>query len=375
MIDQSGGFWKTRFDSRGEPFQVWQKLPYIDPEYLDCTIYLYPSEAAAEDGARIGGTGFLIGIPVGQDSGESVVAIVTNRHVVAGGNTIARLNTKSGSIALLPLDNADWFDHPDGDDLSICPISLPLGIKNKYLPIGLFLRKDHIEQWDIGPGDDVFVVGRFVNHEGRLRNIPSLRFGNIAQMPWEPIMSDGYPQESFLVECRSISGYSGSPVFVWITPPNLPGLTKDGREHLLSGKFKMFGVSLKRARNAGTHGFPAIGPFLLGINYCYLRSQEPVRSASGQEMHDWFVNANTGMMGVIPSWRLNDIIDGVEMKRLKEKVEADMAKRKADSAIELTAAIAKDDLRDPQETEIIRDAALAKALRTPPKPKTKPDAV
>lgn len=363
MVDDLHGFWETRFDSRGEPFQVWRRLPYIDRDYLDCTVYLYPSEAAAEDGEKIGGTGFLLGIPVERTSrDDSVVAIVTNRHVVDNGNTVARLNTASGSITILPLDDAAWFHHPDGDDLTICPINLPAGHNQKYIPAVNFVTKESIDRWDIGPGDDVFVVGRFINHEGRQRNLPTLRFGNIAQMPWEPIMVDGYPQESFLVECRSISGYSGSPVFVWIAPPLLPGLTPDGRKFLLEGKLKLFGISQQRAKMFGTSGFPIVGPLLLGVNYSYIHSKEPVRSGSERQMHDWFVNANTGMMGVIPAWKINDIIEGSEMKALKERAAADIKKRESESPVTLTSA--KDDLREPRETEIIRDAALKKALNT-----------
>jgi len=53
-------------------------------------------------------------------------------------------------------------------------------------------------------------MGRFVNAEGRLRNVPTLRFGTIAQIPIEKV--DG--QVSFLVEARSIPGFSGTPVVI-----------------------------------------------------------------------------------------------------------------------------------------------------------------
>jgi hypothetical protein len=79
--------------------------------------------------------------------------------------------------------------------------------------------------FDIGPGDDVFVVGRFINREGKQKNIPSVRFGNIAQMPGEPLfLDDGKELECFLIEGRSISGFSGSPVFIHISPeaPEFP---------------------------------------------------------------------------------------------------------------------------------------------------------
>lgn len=80
----------------------------------------------------------------------------------------------------------------------------------------------------------MFVVGRFVNAEGRQKNLPTLRFGNIAQSPQEKIKQDrvfgSFEQESYLVEARTISGYSGSPVCVLLDPawkrpgrPNLEG--------------------------------------------------------------------------------------------------------------------------------------------------------
>jgi hypothetical protein len=294
-------------------FRFGNPLPYINPEILECAVYLYPSEAAAEDGEHMGGTGFLIAFPADPEGHDSVLAVVTNRHVVDDGNMVVRLNTISGSTDILALDNQDWYFHPDGDDLAICPIRLTKSHSAKFVSSRMFLKKEDVDQWDIGPGDDIFVVGRFVNHEGKQRNLPSLRFGNIAQMPWEPIISDGRPQESFLVECRSISGYSGSPVFLWMENPVPPNITKEGRQLILDGKMSVVGVSPKRLGMTGG-GWP-IGLFLLGINYSYLRFKEPIRNGVGQQMHDWYVNTNTGMMGVIPAWKLMDIINGRQMKR------------------------------------------------------------
>ncbi len=76
-----------------------------------------------------------------------------------------------------------------------------------------------IQDYDLGIGDDVYTVGRFVNHDGKQRNNPVVRFGNIAQMPIEPIkQDDGHLQDSYLVECKSVAGYSGSPVFAYVPP-------------------------------------------------------------------------------------------------------------------------------------------------------------
>lgn len=53
----------------------------------------------------------------------------------------------------------------------------------------------------------MFFLGRFVTHDGKQRNLPTVRFGNLATMPWEPVLTErGLRQESFLVEARSLSG-------------------------------------------------------------------------------------------------------------------------------------------------------------------------
>src|SRR5207244_524977 len=83
-----------------------------------------------------------------------------------------------------------------------------------------FLTDKIIERYGIGVGDEVFMIGRFVNHEGRQKNTPTVRFGNLAMMPHEKILDEetGLKQESFLIETRSIPGCSGAPVFIWVAP-------------------------------------------------------------------------------------------------------------------------------------------------------------
>jgi len=320
-------------------------MPWIDPDVLDSTIYLYPSEAAAQDGERIGGTGFLIGVPVIARNREigNVICVVTNKHVIDHGNTVARLNTHDQGTDIIPLDGLRWYTHPDGDDLAVCPIRLNSRVhKAKLISVRNFATKKTIEANGIGPGDDVFIVGRFINHEGKQRNLPSVRFGNIAQMPWEPIVIDGVAQESFLIEARSISGYSGSPVFGYVMPPLDLGLNPEIKKMIREGQLQMVNVNPKRA------DLPIpLGPWLLGINYCYIRWDEPIWSRITQKpvSEEWFVKSNTGMMGVIPSWRLLDILTGPEMKPL-----LDNAKKAVEEVTEVDAVIKLDvtDLSPPR---------------------------
>jgi hypothetical protein len=71
----------------------------------------------------------------------------------------------------------------------------------------------------VGPGDEVFMVGRFVSREGKEKNTPAVRFGSLAMVPRESFGEEQVSSgEHFLVNCRSIFGYSGSPVFVFIDP-------------------------------------------------------------------------------------------------------------------------------------------------------------
>ena len=70
--------------------------------------------------------------------------------------------------------------------------------------------------WPFGPGEEVVMLGRFLGYDGTEENKPVARFGNLAMAPTVPIKHPwGFTQPSFLIECRSVSGYSGSPVFIY----------------------------------------------------------------------------------------------------------------------------------------------------------------
>lgn len=62
----------------------------------------------------------------------------------------------------------------------------------------------------------MFMVGRYHPAEKADIKEPTIRFGNISVWPSRHVNhpKTGLPEESFLVEMKSQSGYSGSPVFV-----------------------------------------------------------------------------------------------------------------------------------------------------------------
>jgi hypothetical protein len=294
---ERGGRWITRNASGGQTLSYWMpSVPRIDDDYLDCVFYLYASEADAEDGAHTGGSGFLVGIPT-TDLPQNFVFLyaVTNRHCIKDkGTIVVRMNTTEGKNAIYPTEESAWYLHPDGDDLAILLVSInPKGIKFRHVWRSDFLDKKAVSAMSIGPGDETFVVGRFINHEGKQRNLPTARFGCIAQMPWEPIRQDhGFDQESFLVEARSIAGYSGSPVFVWIPPLTEREGVKDWIPHKI---------------------FMKHGPWLLGVDWGHINDWEPLRDEIGRPINPnpkaAQIRLNTGMMAVVPAWKLAEMLD------------------------------------------------------------------
>jgi hypothetical protein len=219
---------------------------------------------------------------------------VTNKHVITGGSTTIRMKTKDGRNDILPTDERAWVFHPSGDDLAICQVFLdPRQYKFSYIDRTCFIDKSIVQSMNIGPGDEAFVVGRFINHEGKQQNTPSVRFGCVAQMPGEPVRQDtGFEQESFLVESRSIGGYSGSPVFVFIPAAS----ERQGVEDWISK------ILLSH------------GPWLLGVDWGHINDWSPVRNAVGEPINpgqpdNMQVRMNTGMMAVVPSWKLAELLD------------------------------------------------------------------
>ncbi len=293
-------------------------MPRIRDEYLDCSIYLYASEKDAQEGARSGGCGFLVGIRTTNLPNNVLIPyVVTNKHVVENGNAVIRMKTRDGKNSFLTTDSNSWRFHPAGDDLAVRVIRFDwMTHQYNYVPRNILLDKKIASSMKIGPGDETFAIGRFVNHEGKQQNLPTVRFGCIAQMPFEPIIQDtGFDQESFLVEARSISGYSGAPVFVYISVFSEREGIDDWYPSSDLTQFKEWG-SLK-----------AHGPWLLGVDWGHILDWEPLRYENGERVklgdRKVRVRVNTGMMAVVPARKLAELLDeGIVAEERNEIVEA-----------------------------------------------------
>jgi hypothetical protein len=293
-------FFRTWYSPDDKPHKVCERsLPLINERLLECVCYLYKNTEDAKEGAQIGGSGFLVGIPIANQERGFLVVVVTNKHNIEAGGRVVRMTTYLPSKTSYPIQAPleEWIYHPDGDDLAIYPYEVDFGLANyKYLHANKHLMTiERVKEKSLGPGDDVFLIGRFINHDGKQHNVPSARFGHIAQMPGVPITINGYDHEAFLIECRSISGFSGAPVFV----------------HMLN--------NAARTANRVTME-SALGPWLLGIDFCHIRSKEKVEDPSGNVVGS--VEVNTGMSGIIPAWRLTEMFELPALKAaMKQKLD------------------------------------------------------
>lgn len=333
--------WVTRYSwPSGFPYRVLEDpsddmLP-VPAHFLDCVIYVYPTKAAADKNEELGGSGFLVSYPFAVNSARLQLYAVTNLHVIKNHpNPAIRINTVDGGREVLETNKNRWVSHPDGDDLAVLPIDVDEdNFKLTCIPIDKLINRKSLPSLHVMPGDEVFMLGRFVSLDGTTSNTPTVRFGNVARIEGEPIENKyGHPQESFLIDCRSIPGYSGSPVFITLWPPKpRPPMW------LVPANDQFFP--------------PRHGPFLLGIDWLHINNYEPVeRYDKGTKK--WVkvqpkrrVKANTGIAGVIPAWRISDLLERPELKNKRDRADEQLTADKRDY-VSLDSAVES----EPQPTQ------------------------
>lgn len=340
------GRWEKHVSWRGYPYWVWRKpMPRLDDSFINSVVYLYPSEEDAKQGGKAGGSGFLFGMPMESNPVWKMIYVVTNLHVVANMPKAAiRINTQNGKTDILNTKRDQWINHPDGDDIVMLPIKVDKQF-HKYSVINHenLITKEFIEKWNVGGGDDVYLVGRFINRDGKEKNLPSVRKGIIASIDTEPIRNGELQidQESFLVESHSVSGYSGSPVIVIIEPL-----------HLRPNK------STELTDNLEWHAR------LLGVDWGHLVMKESVRDGSTSKpiSENYYVNSNSAMMCVVPAWKIQDILDLEDQVEMRKKQDELIKKMIAESPT--VADNAKEEEKvDDELTKEEFDAVLKKISR------------
>ena len=154
--------------------------------------------------------------------------LVTARHNVLRaerlfGNVCVRVNTDDGGS--IDIDITEPWVYPDdpGIDAAAVPFGgVMLDPRPRIFPLppAMFVTEAVVAERKIGPGEDMVVVGLFASHVGTSRNLPIVRSGNLASMPFEPLTDEasGERFHAYLAEVRSVGGLSGSPVFLVLNP-------------------------------------------------------------------------------------------------------------------------------------------------------------
>jgi hypothetical protein len=194
-----------------------------------------------------------------------------------------------------------------------------------FIPSSLFITREVISSLNVGLGDEVYMVGRFVHHEGVRQNSPAIRSGIIAVMADEnegidcPRAGRHHEQEAFLVEMRSISGFSGSPVIF-----RMP--LRD---------FEMMRV--QRYLEPEADNFVP-GPWLLGINSgCFLMYDKVYEvSSTGDRIETQYeARSHSGFSIVIPAWRLEKLLKLPEFVEMRDRIDKETTRLKRNSPVDL----------------------------------------
>lgn len=309
------GEYVKRYTSTGDELVVWQrnKAVRIANEFLGSTVFLYKSARDATEGTATGASGFFTAVlmPVDEKMDSVHVYVVTARHVIARGCTVVRANTVTGGHKILEYAANDWVGHPAGDDIAVCPIAMWSQdiYGSTVVPDSSILTEADLKEYDIGPGDEVFMNGRFLPFDGDAiahRNTPFVRFGNISSMPLKiENRFTRLKQESFIVEMRSISGYSGSPVLVHIPPKTA------------------------RPRGEGYEEYPEWRTWLLGVDWGHLPHYGTVTDKDGNEHPEELkVRSSSAMSAVVPGWKLLELLNTEELvEQRRKEIEADRSKQ------------------------------------------------
>jgi hypothetical protein len=313
-----------RLSSRGHRYVVWEHMPRTQDLIRECVVYLYPSKADANESRKEGGTGFLVSMR--SETGRAFTYVVTNRHVVEDGARFIRINYRDRTKGHDVIEG-EWVYHEipnkpkeKGDDLAACEFFQSIA-EYGFIPVQHreFVTRQLMEDWNIGIGEELFMVGRFLNHEGKTRNLPVLRFGSIAMMNDEPIEVEGHGQEAFLAEIRTVPGYSGSPVFVHVPKNRLDDPAVAARANENERKWALSRGGIEK---------------FLGVEYSRLNGERVTVKLLNNIEHTVYLP--TGMSAVIPAWKVDELLNQRKFQMQRRKI--DHPSTSDDSPIELTSS-------------------------------------
>jgi hypothetical protein len=143
----------------------------------------------------------------------------------------------------------------------------------------------------------------YTSHYGHARNAPVVRIGHLAALPEEKVMTDVGYVHAYLIECHSIAGLSGSPVYLTIPRMRM----KDGKlQYAKEGFYLPLGILI------GHHMIKSRESELAVPQFQQI-PEERERDDSDEMPLD---ERRTGFAVVLPINHIFDMFESEELKKL-----------------------------------------------------------
>lgn len=295
-------------------------------------------------------TGFFVSVPCEtpemKAKGACAVYFVTAKHVVTdlqGGEVYFLVNKIGGGTTTFEstVGNRWWF-HPTDEsaDVAVAQVWPHRTADIISVSITQLATPELLAELDIGIGDQVYSTGLFTPAPGTARNVPILRYGNIAMMPGEQIQTDLGFADVYLIEARSLGGVSGAPVFVRPT----------------------IDFRIADRKGQGRDAFAAgLGFALLGVMHGHWDIKESEMNKAFFD-HDRRRGVNMGIAIVTPAIKIIETINQTELLEMRREGERQETRKMVPGT----------DSAKPKEPDFTKEdfeTALTKASRKIEKPK------
>lgn len=304
-----GGGWTERVVGVG--------MPRITLNLTNCVFYLFGIDPKTGERRGPDGTGFVVSRPSEGLPGFKHYYGVSNHHLARDGSPDIRFNGMSSPIENDPLD---WGFDPKGYDLVVIDLTDHVGQGEVVaFPEGDFLTPEFQSENDIGVGDDVLMIGYYASLGQQRRNTPVTRFGNISLLatPDAPIgQLGGSRLPCHIVDMRSRTGFSGSPVFIYRTPAG----TLNFRDDITSD----CGVTLRADATFGNLFLKLLGvhagqynePLKVRVKHHNERVGDEVREGDTIEIP-------SSMTDVVPASAISELLDDPKLEAVRERRDED----------------------------------------------------
>ena len=229
---------------------------------------------------------------------------------------------KMGGVDVFEFEPHEWiWDRSVGHDVAVVPIQVTQDHSVQLVGTPLLVTREMREEHEITIGDDIFMIGRFMDDDGNKVNRPSVRFGSIS-IEEVTTSTEGLNKATsvWCLDTNTRTGYSGSPVFVYRnhTTDLLGRWDYDAPAGDLSkGHILMESKPLVLLLGIHQSQFPEWIDFETRQNPARKVSDEVVGAASESQIRQM-----SGMTLCAPAWALDDLMSHDRILKYLDEEEA-----------------------------------------------------